>query len=67
MTNNTKYSSVCFISPMFQIKLHRPTQDPACVGAVVRPRTENPNRPFCALLLCGKATRTNAEARHLGV
>lgn len=53
---------------MFQIEQYRPTHDPVCVGAVVRPRTENSNRPFCALLLLrGKATRTNAEACHLGL
>lgn len=52
---------------MFQIEQHRPTHDPVCVGAVVRPRTENSNRPFCALLLRGKATRTNAEACHLAL
>lgn len=67
MTNNTKNSSVCFIAPMFQIERHRPTHDPVCVGAVVRPRAGNSSRPFCAVLLRATATRTNAEAGHLGL
>lgn len=50
MTNNTKNSSVCFIAPMFQIERHRPTHDPVCVGAVVRPRAEKlkPSLLCCA-------------------